>query len=536
MADAWRIGIILAIVLATRTWLLFHTEVTSRDSIAFIHFALQLEEPPPAGSTYIDTHGTRAGVMKATPHPPGYALAIMAVSQPVRALKGTTCDAMVLSAQLANILSALLLTFPLYFLGKQLANRQAAFVGTLLFQALPVWTQVTSDGLSDGLFILMSATAVWFAALGFQRRSGIWFTAAGAVAGAAYLVRPEGLVVALAVFVVLAGCKLRGSWSWRLTLSHAGLYAAALAAVMTPYVATIGKLTNKPTGDAFIYQLEGGKKQQPTWYIPEQSRGPVGGVVPIAAWWRPTDGNRVAWGFKALVSEVGKTAFYVLPFLAGAGLILLRRRIRDEAAMALLVTTIVCQILLLWAVAASAGYVSERHTLPSVMLGCFFAAAALVALGNWVADKLKRGDGAQWAAGMAAVIVVACIPLGLKPLHANRAGHRQAGNWIAQHRHADDFIIDPFGWAEFYGNLRADYAIRQPIAGSYVIVEGADDHPRLHLMRAALEASRHGRLVYHWPENKPVDKAKVRVFYLLMPGHDDDGHNDDRCGASARRN
>src|SRR4051794_32582385 len=33
VADAWRIAVILAFVLATRVWVVRHTEVTSRDSI-----------------------------------------------------------------------------------------------------------------------------------------------------------------------------------------------------------------------------------------------------------------------------------------------------------------------------------------------------------------------------------------------------------------------------------------------------------------------------------------------------------------------
>src|SRR5262249_31232884 len=262
--------------------------------------ALQIEDPPPAGTFFWSPEGGRVGVFKANSHPPGYPVALLAVSYPVRAVMGgTNCDAMVMSAQITNVLAALLLTFPMYFLGKLVVRRQTAFVATLLFQVLPVCTMVTSDGLSDGVFLLTSMTALWFAALGFRRQSGGWFAAAGGVAGLSYLVRPEGLVVALAVGGNLGAGEVPGRWGVGKTMSRGGLYGAALVAVMSPYVVTIGRLTNKPTGNDILGTLKG-EKHDPSWVTPEQSRVPVGVDFPLAAWWRADDGNRALWAGKAL--------------------------------------------------------------------------------------------------------------------------------------------------------------------------------------------------------------------------------------------
>src|SRR5260221_3501066 len=120
LADCWRIGVILLLAFSTRFWVLRHTEVLSRDSIGFIRFALQLEEPPDGMS--------RPDVLRANPHPPGYSIAVLAVSWPVRScMGGTTCDSMVLSAQIASVIASLLIVFPMYFTGKLLFDRQTAF-------------------------------------------------------------------------------------------------------------------------------------------------------------------------------------------------------------------------------------------------------------------------------------------------------------------------------------------------------------------------------------------------------------------------
>ena len=56
----------------------------------------------------------------------------------------------------------------MYFVGKSLFDRQTAFIAALLYQVLPVCTQVTSDGLSDSLFLLMTAMALWFGVIALR--------------------------------------------------------------------------------------------------------------------------------------------------------------------------------------------------------------------------------------------------------------------------------------------------------------------------------------------------------------------------------
>src|SRR5437763_13641195 len=98
--------VVLTVLLATglglRLWVIARTEVAARDSIGYIRYALRLEREP------------LAHVLRTSEQPPGYAAVVMLVSWPVRAWTGgLSCDAMVLSAQLASALMGVLAIVPM---------------------------------------------------------------------------------------------------------------------------------------------------------------------------------------------------------------------------------------------------------------------------------------------------------------------------------------------------------------------------------------------------------------------------------------
>src|SRR4051812_30748593 len=96
-SDAWRLGILLLMAIALRAFVIGNTTLPSRDCIVFCRYALDLADPPPAA-------GGVLGVIKTSEHPPGYPVAILAVSKIVRPIMpgGTTVQAMALSAQIAS--------------------------------------------------------------------------------------------------------------------------------------------------------------------------------------------------------------------------------------------------------------------------------------------------------------------------------------------------------------------------------------------------------------------------------------------------
>src|SRR5262249_15267545 len=346
-----------------------------------------------------------------------------------------------------------------------------------------VCVEVTSDGISDGLFLLTAVWAMWFAvrALEQDRPRGAWWNGLGAgfSCGLGYLVRPDAAIVAAATGLTFAGVLLRrrrdGGSTRPPILAGVGLVVGMLV-LGGPYVALIGRLTNKPAGNQVIEQMQG-KQVKPTFF----QRSQLGaGRVPLASWWDPAEAgeqSKSVWAIEAVAAEYWKTVHYSLIFFTLVGLYVVRQRLYDARVVFLLVLAIV-HLTVLWLLAWRIGYVSQRHTLLTVMISCILAAVAFPALGIWAKQlwytrTLARTGlrvfsafgGKGWARRavhalrganiwfLAAIwtllLLIPAIPRDFYSLHAERAGHKEAGKWIAEKGDPQIGLVDPFGWAEW---------------------------------------------------------------------------------------
>jgi hypothetical protein len=241
-------------------------------------------------------------------------------------------------------------------------------------------------------------------------------------------------------------------------------------------------------------------------------------AAPLFAEWRDGDDSRIAWAAGAAVSETVMALFYVPAALAVVGVVLLRRRVVADPGLWCLLILAALSGLLLMALGIKAGYVSERHTLLLVMIGCVFAAAALEPLAELCRNRVR----AEW---VLVAITLAALPATLKPLHANREGFKHAGRWMAEHVTPADCVIDPFNWAEFYSG-RSLYGVPADPNNppyTYAVADDRtrpDQHGRLPRLDQAIDVMTNGnsRVVYQWPEDVPEAEAKVLVYRLPRTG------------------
>ena len=88
------------------------------------------------------------------------------------------------------------------------------------------------------------------------------------------------------------------------------------------------------------------------------------------------------------------------------------------------------------------------------MLACVFAAAALEPLAVILQSLPVLGRLVIWPkaapGGILLAIVVAALPVTLKPLHPHREGHKHAGRWLADKMAPNDWLMDPLAWGEWY--------------------------------------------------------------------------------------
>ena len=224
------------------------------------------------------------------------------------------------------------------------------------------------------------------------------------------------------------------------------------AAIMAgPYVAVIGKLTNKTTGNDLIEMMQG-DREEPSWKprVGEQSRN--GGTALLAAWWTAEDGYqpKAVWAARALASEVFKAGHYLFPLMGLYGVWLMWRTRRGDAAVAILLCAAGFNVLILLYLATKIGYVSERHALPIACYLTIFAGPVLARIAESIGRSRSPLFSRDPVIVTALLLALFCLPGALKPLHANREGLRRAGEWLAKNMKPDEHLIDPFDWSAYY--------------------------------------------------------------------------------------
>jgi hypothetical protein len=525
--DYLRLAALALVAAAAHGWLLGHTALTARDSLGFARQALCFENPSAAPPHANGRPKNTLDHIRAAEHPPGYPLAVWATDAALGVVSNRPLpDRVLLAAQLANAIAAVLLVVPTYLIGRMLFSRNVGFAAALLFQVLPVPVRITSDGLTEGVYLLATGVAIMLAVRAVRRPRISGFLLCGLATGASYLVRPEGLMVAAGPGAVVLWMGWTRRWPRDVALGRLTALLVGVLLVSVPYMALIGKISNKPTS-GYMNPFEG-----PPGAIyrggPEGAQRAVTGTALFAEWWdqeRDAGKSRELWALRAVFKEASKSANYVVWPLALFAVLALRRKFATEPGLWVLSVLVACNLALLVYLANRVGYVSERHTVLLTLLACQFAAAGLPLLAAAIGQLLPRIErlGVRvTAASLLVALVASSLPFALKPMHPQREGHKRAGLWIAARITDDDAIVDPYSWAEWYaGRTLYRTSWNPPISKyNYEVLENetvkGSSHSRLPVLPEAKALSKHSsrRIVYWWPENLPQEQATVIVYKL----------------------
>jgi hypothetical protein len=513
-----------------RAWQLTHTTVASRDSIGYVRIAWRLE------------HGDWAKILPHAHQHPLYPLALLAVSWPVRHfLPGDLPYAMQLSAQLTSAIAGVLLVLPMFLLGRELFDRRVAFGASLLFQCLPSGGRVLGDGLSEALFLLFAVWSLYLATRALGSRSVVWFVLAGLASGLAYLTRPEGLIIAAVTGLVLVGSQAVARWRrpWLNLLGAGAALALATLAAGGPYMATIHGLTVKQSDIRVFDKLRKMLAESPQ---PDHQLASLGSGLGLFADWSDPNpdahlpSERRLWGVEAVANMLIRGFFWSswLPALVALWV----RRDRFLIVPGAWVVALLCAGIAasLYAVAVVVGYASDRHLLLVILLGCYWAAAGVPILGSWTAKLVGQlrpawqgsrwTNGAVWAAGLWVVLCAGPLFHTLETLHADRAGFRKAGYWLAEHAQTGDEITDAYAWANYYaGHVFTEVAPEDGLPFTpgpaheprvrYVVMEVSDNkHARLQTEDPKILLAAGGHVEQSWPLSNRKDHAAVQVIVV----------------------
>ncbi len=147
-------------------------------------------------------------VASAVDHPV-YAAAIAAVH---RLSGGDSPAAWQVAAQGASVLAGVLLVIPLYLFALELYGAQSAWLACLLSFLVPLTGHVLADVLAEGTFLLFWMTGCWTALRFLKVGRTAWLGATIGFAAVAYMTRPEGLLLPVALAGTLLLMAFRPAW------------------------------------------------------------------------------------------------------------------------------------------------------------------------------------------------------------------------------------------------------------------------------------------------------------------------------------
>jgi 4-amino-4-deoxy-L-arabinose transferase-like glycosyltransferase len=112
------------------------------------------------------------------------------------------------AAQAASVVMGVLWVVPMYLVAAELFGGASAWLAVILALVVPTTAHVMADVLSEGIFLLFWTWGLYTALRFLRDGSFVWLPPTIGFAALAYLSRPEGLLLPMALVACLAAMPL----------------------------------------------------------------------------------------------------------------------------------------------------------------------------------------------------------------------------------------------------------------------------------------------------------------------------------------
>lgn len=455
--DVIPLSILLTVALCVGLYLIVTTALIAKDGVTFIEYAQRLDTAPVKTMVEEFQH-------------PGYPWLILIAHKAVFSLReNPSLLSWIYCGQAVALIFRLLALTALFFIGKRLFGERVSFWGVLILILLPDPAEYGSDALSDWPHLFFLLAGVLFLFEGAAGKRWWLFGFAGLAGGMGYLIRPE-----CAQLIVLGMLWLGVQFLWRKSEMSRGkiVYASILMllgflAVAGPYMKLKGAVFPKKN----VGQFSRNALQRE---IHAENRHMARSVMFISH----IPSSKVAKAFGKLVTNVGETLmwFFLPAMLIGMGTWFKKNRgFRPESFF--ITALIVLNLPVMVWLYCRHGYMSDRHTLPLLIIPILYVPAGLQDLARWLQQRFPIGEkpSAQiarkeplWFFVLLLMGVSICIPKLLRPIRAEKQGYRSAATWLKANTNREDIIAVPDkrihyyaereGWVYENGNIPAHVA------------------------------------------------------------------------------
>jgi hypothetical protein len=415
-------------------WLAVHTEIFYTDGLRYI-----------AQARTIDKGSLAKGFLHSVDHP-AYPLAITAIH---RLRGGDGPRDWQMAAQLAAVISGVLLVIPLYLISLELFGASRAWLGCLFVYLVPFNPHVLADALSESTFLLFWSVGTW-SSLRLLRTAKLHWLAYVVIASAlAYLTRPEGLVILLSLVATFVVFAFSGSLEFPVAQARRALLLLIVGglAAAGPFMVLKGGVSSKPSMSRLL-----GRAPKADAMAVERERPLEEGQ---------STGKTILVAIRALCRAVARATTVPVLILAPLGILAgCSTPFGRRMWLYLGIMLGLCAFALV-RVHVMAGYCTPRHAMVLAWILTIAGGAGLAHLATLVSRVVVRMKAGGWVAARAeaallafslAVVVITSAPALTAPIDSGFAGYREAGEWLGAKMTPTEHIIDPKGLALFYAN------------------------------------------------------------------------------------
>ncbi|MGZ3486135.1 MAG: glycosyltransferase family 39 protein [Isosphaeraceae bacterium] len=429
---AIRIGLLMAVTAGLMSWGLRHTEASFADGLRYIRQAEQ-----------IDRGDWQNGLIGSIDHPL-HPLGIVAAHGLVGGEGPVSWQQAAVALAFGCIV---LLVIPLYLLTRDAFGDETAWLGCLLVTANPLFSSILANVLSESSFLLFWTWGLW-AAIRFLREGRFfWLPLTISFGVLAYLSRPEGLLLPMAMVLTLSILPLhratRINWPrWGAAVAFLLLGSLVLAG---PYMALKGGVGTKPA-IARVLGLAPGSHPQAL----ERER-----PLPPAQ----TTLQTYCLATERMVKVVRGVVSTPLVPLALLGLVVMPPGHARARTWLFFGVVLLASAIGLVRLHATGGYCTVRHGLvPGLILilaaahGLAWLMARISIPGEWLgaaAQRLRPGP-AVWAVLLAVLIVAPRLHSSGQLIPGPFHVYRDAGAWLAQNAGGDERALDLTDWSLYF--------------------------------------------------------------------------------------
>jgi len=465
--DIIHIIILLVVALGIGIYLIATTVLIAKDGTLYVECARQIADNP-------------VGAMR-NMHSWGYPFLIYLMHKIIGLFYITTSlQGWIISAQVISLISKVIASIALYFVGSYFVGPRLSFWGVLILSILSDSAEFGSDAISDWPHLMFLAVGFLLLLLGAQYRKSWMFGWAGVIAGLGYLVRSEccQLVLYGSAWLLFSLIRPQGKMKRAKAIGALILFLAGFAIIAIPYMWSKG----------YIFPRQG------LWKLPAFLSFSNDNYSPIIDVNMCLAGLSIKGviGNETLITNICETlVYYFAPFLLIGCYYYFRKQSKTLEQTFFAAAFIIVNVgMLLWQ-SLCRGFLSRRHTLVLVAFTVFYIPVGLHVIARWLSSRqataclpshgrTSKSDAAveenirRWFFILMVVGYCICAAKFVRrtPLRWEKQGYRDTAEWLNKNTAPTDIIAVPDKRIAFYAERKwvkydekkipkkADYVVR----------------------------------------------------------------------------